>query len=177
MIVWQAIQLEDFPYPVDAGLERFQTGAEIRYATLLHFGTDPITADPVSWFNFYNARQTMEAGIKEGKGVFAMHYLKVRSKPAIYLQEQFARFCANFVRWASEWLVEQWPQIPNGWEETNHPKVKQQVKVGAHTSALVTWQEYGCLLRFTDHSIFAGQSLQVKKLLAFQLVLPFTQKV
>jgi len=128
-------------------LERFQTGAEVRHSALLHFGIDPVAHDPVGWFNFYNARQTVEAGIKEGKGTFAMRFLKVRSKPALYLQEQFARFGANFVRWASEWLAEQCPQIPNGWEETIHPKVKQQVKVGAHTSAWVSWLEQGVLLR------------------------------
>jgi hypothetical protein len=176
MVVWKAIRLEDFPYPVDVGLERFQTGSEVRHAALLHFGSDPVTTDPKRWFNFYNARQTVEAGIKEGKGTFAMHYLKVRSKPALYLQEQFARFAANFVRWASEWLAEQCPQIPNGWEATIHPKVKQQVKVGAHTSAWVGWQEQGCLLRFTDHSVFAGRSLQVKKSVAIQLALPFAHK-
>jgi hypothetical protein len=49
----------------------------------------------------------IEAGIKEGKNVFAMHHLKVRSAPAIILQEQFAVFTSNFVRWAARWLREQ----------------------------------------------------------------------
>jgi hypothetical protein len=176
MLVWKAIQWEDFPYPLDAALERFQTGSEVRYAALLHFGLDPVTSDPIHWFDFYNARQTVEAGIKEGKGIFAMRYLKVRSKPALYLQEQFARFAANFVRWASEWLAQQCPQIPNGWDETIHPKVKQQVIIGAHTSAWVGWLDQGCLLRFTDHSVFAGRSFCVKSSLAIQLALPFAHK-
>jgi hypothetical protein len=176
MIAWQGMKLDDFPYPLNVSLERFHTGPTLRYSAMLHFGSDPVTLDPAGWFTFYNARQTVEAGIKEGKGTFAMHYLKVRSKPALYLQEQFARFAANFVRWGAEWLAEQCPQIPNGWEETAHPKVKQQVKVGAHTSAWVIWHAQGCLLRFTDHSIFAGRSLQVKKSMAIQLPLPFSQK-
>ena len=125
MVVWKDLPLEDFPYPIDAALERFQTGAEVRHSALLHFGINPLTHDPVGWFNLYNARQTVEAGIKEGKGIFVMRFFKVRSKPALSLQKQFARFGSNFVRWASEWLVEQCPQIPNGWEETIHPKVKQ----------------------------------------------------
>jgi hypothetical protein len=124
-----------------------------------------------------NARQTIEAGIKEGKGTFAMRYLKVRSKPALYLQEQFGRFAANFVRFAAEWVAQQCPQVPSGWEHPAQPKVKQQVKVGAHTSAWVTWQKKGCLVRFTDHSVFAGRSLQVSKPVAIQLALPFSQKV
>lgn len=177
MVVWKQIQPEDFPYPLDLALERFHTGEKLKHALLLHFGTDPVTINPAGWFTFYNARQTIEAGIKEGKGTFAMRYLKVRSKSGLYLQEQFGRFAANFVRFASVWLAEQCPQIPTGWEEPIQPKVKQQVKVGAHTSAWVRWQEQGYLLRFTDHSVFAGRSLQVSKTIAIQLALPFAQKV
>jgi hypothetical protein len=176
MIVWKGLKLEDFPYPLNVSLERFHTGDTLRYSAMLHFGSTPVTSDPAGWFAFYNARQSVEAGIKEGKGTFAMHYLKVRSKPALYLQEQFARFASNFVRWGAEWMAEQCPDIPNGWEQTEHPKVKQQVKVGAHTSAWVSWQEQGCMLRFTNHSVFAGRFLQVKKSMAFQLALPFSQK-
>lgn len=36
-----------------------------------------------------NARQTIEAGIKKTKQVFCLHKLKVRSEPAIFLQEAF----------------------------------------------------------------------------------------
>ena len=173
MQVWKDMHLEDFPYPLDIGLERFHTGSSLRYSAMLHFGSDPVTTEPANWFTFYNARQTIEAGIKEGKGTFAMHHLKVRSKPALFLQDQFACFAANFVRWAAEWLAEQCTQIPNGWEELPHPKVKQQVRVGAHTSAWVSLQEQGCLVRFTDHSVFAGRSLQIGKAVAIQLALPF----
>ncbi len=45
--------------------------------------------------------QTIEAGIKESKQVFYLHHLKVRSEPAISLQEAFVMFAANFIRWAS----------------------------------------------------------------------------
>ena len=176
MIVWKGMKPENFPYPLNVSLKRFHTGPTLRYSAILHFGSAPVTSDPAGWFTFYNARQTVEAGIKEGKGTFAMHYLKVRSKPALYLQEQFACFAANFVRWSAEWLAEPCPQIPNGWEETENPKVKQQVIVGAHTSAWVIWHEQGCVLMFTNHSVFAGRFLQVKKSMAFQLVLPFSLK-
>ncbi|RPI31890.1 MAG: hypothetical protein EHM70_10340 [Chloroflexota bacterium] len=54
---------------------------------------------------------------------------------------------------------------------------QQQVKVGAHTSAWVAGQEQGCLLKFTDHSVFAGRSLSVSKSVAIQLALPFARKV
>jgi hypothetical protein len=175
MFAWKARQFDDFPYPLDVGLEHFYTGKTQHFGTLLHFGTDPVTTDLADWFHRYNARQLIEAGIKEGKNVFAMHHLKVRSAPAIFLQEQFAVFAANFVRWAARWLVEQCPQIPNGWQDIAQPKVKQQVQVAAHTSAWVTWQDQGCLLMFTDQSLYAGRSLSVKKQWAVQLPLPFSK--
>jgi hypothetical protein len=175
MVAWKATTLRDFPYPLDVALERFWVGDKQKHATLLHFGTDPVTTDLPAWFRRYNARQTIEAGIKEGKGVFEMHHLKVRSAPGLYLQEQFAVFAANFVRWAAHWLATQCPQLPAGWRDTAQPKVKEQVKVGAHTSAWVNWQEQGCLLRFTDRSVFVGRSLELERRWTVQLPLPFAE--
>jgi len=175
MIAWKQRTFADFPYPLDVGLERFYTGKTQRFGALIHFGQDPVTTDLPTWFHHYNARQVIEAGIKEGKNVFAMHHLKVRSAPAIFLQEQFAVFAANFVRWAARWLREQCPQLPDSWLKSARPGVKEQVLVAAHTSAWVIWQEQGCLLRFTDQSLFAGRSLSIQKQWAVQLTLPFAQ--
>lgn len=175
MIAWKSVALADFPYPLDVALERFWGGEQHKYALLIHFGADPVTTDLPEWFARYNARQTIEAGIKEGKGVFEMHHLKVRTAPGLYLQEQFAVFAANFVRWAAHWLARQCPQLPSGWQDPAHPQVKEQVKVGAHTSAWVLWQEQGCLLRFTDASLFAGRSLELERRWAVQLPLPFAE--
>jgi hypothetical protein len=175
MVAWRDLALADFPYRLDVALQRFYTGETRRHATLLHFGSDPVTTDLPGWFHRYNARQTIEAGIKEGKGVFEMHHLKVRSVLGLYLQEQFAVFAANFARWAAHWLATQCPQFPAGWSDTAQPQVKEHVKVAAHTSAWVSWQEQGCLLTFTDHSVFAGRSLQVERRWAIQLPLPFSE--
>jgi hypothetical protein len=172
MTAWKAMAVQDFPYPLDVALERFYTGATQRLGVLLHYGQDPVTTDLPAWFQTYNGRQTIEAGIKEGKQVFQMHHLKVRSEAALFLQEHFAAFAANFVRWAAHWLTTQCPQEPEGWQEETLPGVKTQVQVMAHTSAYVEWYEQGCLLRFTDHSVFAGRSLQVIRQWAYQLVLP-----
>ena len=172
MTAWSAMAVKDFPYPLDIALERFYTGDTVRLGVLLHYGQDAVTADLAGWFHTYNGRQVIEAGIKEGKQVFQMHHLKVRSEAALFLQEHLAAFAANFVRWAAQWLTTQCPQESDGWQEETLPGVKRQVQVMAHTSAYVEWYEQGCLLRFTDHSVFAGRSLHVIRQWAYQLVLP-----
>jgi hypothetical protein len=175
MIAWPDRTVKRCPYPLDVALERFHTGQQLRYGALLHFGDDPVTQDLQAWFQRYNGRQTIEAGIKEGKQIFQMHHLKVRSEAALYLQEHFATFAANFVRWAAHWLAHQCPQIPDGWQDPAKLTIKDQVAVAAHTSAWVTWLEQGCLLTFTDHSLFAGRSLQITPNWAYQMVLPFAE--
>lgn len=172
MVAWPGVDLPDFPYRLDVGVERFWTGKTTRQTCLLHFGVDPVTQDLPGWFHEYNARQTIEAANREEKQVFEVHHLKVRSQPALQLQEQFALFAANFIRFASVWLADQCPQIPDGWKEGTHPQIKQQVKVGAQTSAYVTWRGQDCMLRFTFHSVFAGRTLQIRRYWAFQPVLP-----
>jgi hypothetical protein len=140
---------------------------------LLHFGDDEVVPHLPEWFHYYNARQTIEAGNKELRQVFEVHHLKVRSAPALQLQEHFALFAANFVRFAAHWLAAQCPQVPDGWKNSSQPSVKQQVKVGAHTSAWVSWIDQDCMLRFTDLSVFAGRSFQIRRSWTFQPVLPF----
>ena len=159
------------PYPMDIALERFHTGSRIQNSALLHYGSHPVTDDLSDWFQTYNSRQTIEAGIKEGKGVFQMHHFKVRSEAGLFLQEHFAAFAANFVRWAMRDLAVQSACLPDDTRQPTLSGVKALVQVAAHTSAWVVWQSHGCLLRFTDYSIFAGQSFQVGERW-FQLPLP-----
>ena len=173
MIAWQQVQLDDCPYPLDLACQRFWTDKGYLYSGLLHFGDDDVVTHLPEWFHYYNARQTIEAGNKELRQAFEVHHLKVRSAPALQLQEHFALFAANFVRFASLWLAEQCPQIPDGWKNASQPKVKQQVKIGANTSAWVSWIGQDCLLRFSDLSVFAGRSFQIRREWAFQPVLPF----
>jgi hypothetical protein len=174
MVGWSAQQLKGCPYPVDVALERFYTGKTLRYGVLLHFGADPVADQLPAWFDFYNGRQTVEAGIKEGKGVFQMHHLKVRTEPALWLQEQFAAFAANFVRWAAHWLSKQCYQDPEQWLDPVTASVKTLVQVAAHTPAYVEWLTGGCLLRFADESPYAGRAIQTDGC-AFQLSLPLFQ--
>lgn len=176
MVAWPSQQLKGCPYPVDIALERFYTGKTLRYGVLLHCGPTPVTTELPAWFAYYNARQVIEAGIKEGKGVFQMHHLKVRSAPALWLQEQFAAFAANFVRWAAHWLSTQSYQEPQQWLQPVAASVKTLVQVAAHTPATVTWLPDGCLLRFTAESLYAGRTIQTGGC-AFQLSLPIFQNV
>jgi len=160
LIAWPALQLKKSPYPLDVALERFYTGKTLKHSALFHFGADPVTQDLPSWFRKYNGRQTIEAGIKESKQVFCLHHLKVRSEPAIYLQECFVLFAANFIRWASQWLTEQSQSVGNALD-IRKLGVKRQVHVAAHVSAQVIRNSEGRLLKFSKQSAFAGQVLKV----------------
>lgn len=175
MVAWPAVNLPDFPYPLDLALERFHTGEQVRLGGLIHFGQDPVVSDLTTWFARYNQRQSIEAGNKEEKTVFALHHLKTRSRSGILLQDHFVAFAANFVRWAILWLTQDCGNVPEGWLDPVHPQVKQQVIIGAQSLAWVSWYEQGCMLRFEDHSIFAGRSLNIKKHWTFQPVLPFAK--
>lgn len=156
MVAWPDLKLKSCPYPLDVALERFYTGKTLKHSALCHFGNDGVTRDLPAWFTHYNGRQTIEAGIKESKQVFYIHRIKVRSEPAIFLQERMALFAANFIRWATHWLAEQ-PQPHENALDIRNLGVKRQVHVGAHVSAQVIRNSEGMLLKFSEHSAFSGK--------------------
>ena len=160
LVARTGIQLKGCPYPLDVALERFYTGKTLKHSALFHFGADPVTQNPPAWFEHYNRRQTIEAGIKESKQVFCLHHIKVRSEPAIYFQECFVIFAANFIRWASHWLASQAQPAENGLN-VRKLGVKRQVQVAAHVSAQVIRNSEGKLLKFSEHSAFAGKVLHL----------------
>jgi len=160
MTAWQQATLKGCPYPLDVALERLHTGKTVKYSALLHFGNDPVTENLAGWFAHYNGRQTIEAGIKESKQVFHIHRIKVRSEPAIYLQERFTVFAANFIRWATHWLS-RLPQSNENALDVRQMGLKRQVQVGAHVSAQISRSSEGKLLRFSDYSAFAGKVLRL----------------
>lgn len=156
LVAWPMTTVDGyFPYPLNVALASYQLGEQLRRSVLLHYGSDDVTTNLAQWFHRYNGRQSIEAGIKEGKGVFQMHHLKVRSPAALLLQDCFAAFAANFVRFSAAWFVRHQYQLPT----TDMGSVKQMVRVGAHTSAWVHRQGDVWFLTFTDHSYYAGQSL------------------
>ena len=81
MVAWENAIIANCSYPLDVAMERFHTGDKLRHSVLPHYADDRDMVNLSDWFSFYNGRQTIEAGIKEGKNVFQMHDLKVRSPP------------------------------------------------------------------------------------------------
>lgn len=158
MVAWKDFQPKNFPYTLDVALERFYTGKTQKHSTLAHFGDTPVTTNLPAWFGKYNARQTIEAGIKETKQVFYLHKLKVRSEPAIFLQEALTIFAANFIRWATVWIEQNTVK-----DEQTLPiaalGIKKQVQVAANTSAKIIQNSDGMLVRFGAASAFAGKHL------------------
>lgn len=131
---------------MEVALERFHTGQTLRHNALLHFGRDAVTEDLAARFAHDNGRQTIEAGIKEGKQVFHLHCLKVRSEPAIFLQEHGVVFAANFIRWATHWLAQR-PQPDEQALDVRQLGIKRQVRVGAHVSAHISQSSEGKLFK------------------------------
>ena len=159
MFAWPDLKLDHCPYPLQVGLERFHTGDQkLKHSALAYFGKTAVCKDLPAWFGTYNGRQTIEAGIKETKQVFYLHRLKVRSEPAIYLQEAMTLFAANFIRWATVWIEQHAVRNEDKLQLANMG-VKRQVQVAAHTSAKVIQNSEGMLLRFSPASSFAGKSL------------------
>ena len=170
MVTWKELAITNCPYPLNAGLERFHADDKEKHAVLLHYGLEQVTQDPVTWFNFYNQRQTIEAGDKEGKGVLQMHHFKVRSPAGLVIQELLTALAANFIRWAAQSLEQNSASAAP--LARIQASVKHAVRIGANTPAWVIWQSQGCLLRFTEHSPLAGIELAIGHIGPIQLPLP-----
>jgi hypothetical protein len=164
MVAWPALKLDHCPYPLTVGLERFHTGdKKLKHSALAYFGNAPVTEDLPAWFGTYNHRQTIEAGIKETKQVFYLNRLKVRSEPAIYVQEAMTIFAANFIRWFAVWFKHR-AKPDQDQLQIEKLGIKRQVQVLAHTSAKVIQNSGGMLLKFSPASSLAGKSLQIRAL-------------
>ena len=157
-------------YGMEALQVRYQLPEGWRYTTLVYYDEQPAPG-PKEWFAHYNGRQTLEAGIKENKAVFTMRRPLVRSPIGMQLQEAFALFGANFVRWAAGWVREQIREVPAAMRQALS-EVKTLVKVLAHSRAQVVVSETGCGLVFDGDSPFAGAVLVIHGAPIYQTVLP-----
>jgi len=157
-------------YALHALQVRYQLPAGERHTTLLYYDDTPPPA-PAAWFAHYNRRQVIEAGIKENKGVFSMRRPLVRSEFGMQIQEQFALFAANFVRWAAAWARTQIQEAPATLVRALSA-VKTLVQVVAHSRAELVETALGCALVFDSHSPFAGAVLRISGQVVYQTVLP-----
>jgi hypothetical protein len=167
-----AQHLNDCPYAVEVLLVRYQFPAGQRWTALLYYDETPPPACLRLWFDLYNARQIMEAGIKEQKGVFTMRRPLVRSRIGLQLQEQFSVFAANFVRWATQWAREQDVQQATRRLQQALLETKTWVRVVGRTRARLLQSGGGCVLVFDAAGPFAGSVLVFAGQVAYQEVLP-----
>ncbi len=157
-------------YPLQAMLVRYHLPDKVRHTTLFYYDDIPPPALP-DWFSLYNARQTIEAGIKEGKGVFTLKRHLVRSPIGMKLQEQFALFGANFVRWAAAWVKNLILQTNQNFS-TALGQVKTLVRIVSRTRARWVRNAVGSTLIFDDDGPFAGTIICLSGTIAIQLPLP-----
>lgn len=148
------------PYSLTVALERFHTPNGMKHSALIAYRDDGQSLTLPAWFDFYNARQTIEAGIKETNVVFKMHPIKMRSPGGIALQEQFSLFAANFVRWAAEWLHQRISHSTPRFDDALE-RVKAMVRVAANTSAWVVAEDESLLLKFDDTGAYPGVELRL----------------
>jgi hypothetical protein len=160
MIAFGERQITNCPYPLTVALERFHTPQGLKHSTLTAYRDDGQCLTVSAWFNFYNARQIIEAGVKETNVVFKMHPLKMRSKGGIALQEQFALFAANFVRWTAVWLRQRVCHTTPRFDDAL-TRVKAMVRVVANTSAWVVAEGDSLLVRFDETGAFPDVELRL----------------
>jgi hypothetical protein len=159
----------DCPYPLQAMLVRYHLPEKTLHTALLYYDDVPPPPLP-EWFAQYNGRQTIEAGIKEGKGVFTLKRHLVRSPIGMQLQEQFALFGANFVRWAAAWVKDMLRQV-------NHRfaialgQVKTLVRTVSRARARWVRNDVGHTLIFDEDGPFAGTVICLSGLVGVQLAL------
>jgi hypothetical protein len=157
------------PYPVRlfASRQWRGEGKPERWSALV---TNP-ELDPTDWpvrrvGTFYNGRQTIEAGIKESKGVFASRHLPTRQRAGIAVYQELVLLAQNLVRWFRRLL--------------GHPRlaaagIKEIVRVGANSRALLLHQAQATLLRFADESPWRGLQLALGPLVSYQLWFSFLE--
>ncbi len=159
LATWPGFELPNFPYPVQVAVARFKDPPHLKHNALVYFGPLPLCEQPQVWYSFYNERQSIEAGIKEHKQVFFLHRIKVRSLPAIVLQEYLILFAANFIRWAIAWMHTLPPPPATFRPHVPSRSIHRAVQVGTHTSALVLTSPAGRLIAFSQLSCFFHQAI------------------
>jgi hypothetical protein len=147
--------LQGVPVSVDVLLIEQTATATPKSSVILAYL--PLHLDAKALFTFYNARNTVEASIKEGKSVFGLHQFKVRSEYGIKLQQLFAQFAQNFIRWFQRWAFQKTDA-----DFFRHIGVKECVKTAANTMAHIDYAQHAITVTFHEVSCYAGKQLSFK---------------
>jgi hypothetical protein len=116
---------------------------------------------------FYNARQVMEAGIKESKGVFASRHLPTRHQAGLELYEKMVLFAQNLIRWFRRKFV--------GSTVLAAASVKELVRIGANSRAIITVRDGAASLSFVADSPWQAITIPLRAQLSYQLWFPFLE--
>jgi hypothetical protein len=113
---------------------------------------------------FSNQRQIIEAGIKEGKGVFASRHLPTRHVAGIALSHELVLVAQNLIRWFRRQVLRRTPLGRSG--------VKHLIHVAAQSRALVVASQGAVVLQFAGDSPWPGLTLALRPRVSYQLWLP-----
>jgi hypothetical protein len=112
---------------------------------------------------FYNGRQIAEAGIKEGKAVFASRHLPTRHEAGIALYQELVLAAQNLVRWFQQRVLRRSSLAVTG--------IKELVRRAANSRALVQLRGRAIVLHFAATSSWPGHTLTLPADLTYQLCL------
>lgn len=166
----ESVPVGECPYPLRRILQRWQSGERSRYSLFLQYQDGP-RLPLAKVFPTYHQRQGVEAGVKQGKGVFGGRGVRIRSAAGLELLNQLAFvFWPNFVHWATDWLC---PKVQNGNRQFAAAlrTVKTQVRVAAQTPATVFTTPGSRVLAFSDEGPYPETRLQLAGIYAFQFPL------
>jgi hypothetical protein len=113
---------------------------------------------------FYNARQIMEAGIKEGKGIFASRHLPTRHQAGIALYQELVLLAQNLIRWFRRQLLRRTALARTG--------VKDLIRLAANSRALVVTAGGALVLHFSAEGPWPRLTLSLRPQVRYQLWLP-----
>jgi hypothetical protein len=166
----QSTSIAGCPYPLRLFLCR-QEASRVRRE---HWSTLLLSPDlgPTDWpvrrvGEFYNARQDMEAGIKEGKHVLASRHLPTRTQAGIALYQELVLLAQNLLRCFRRRVLGRTPLGTLG--------ITALVHGAARTRALVSQSGRQLVLRFAASSRWPGLTLTLCPPAPYQLWFPFLE--
>jgi Transposase DDE domain len=159
--------LGECPYPLRLFVSRQWWGdtRPERWSALVATPSLPAAAWPTRRIGvFYNGRQTIEAGIKEGKGLFASRHLPTRRQDGIAFYQELVLFAQNLVRWFRRQFL--------GHSILAAASIKELVRIGANSRAQLFHHHGELSLTFAADSPWQGITLPLNASVTYQLWLP-----